>query len=132
MARQALLLICATLLLAGGIYAGWLMTMTFPNAGNWLGGNRPVDTVVMANLTQELSLTAAQAEKIKPIVTSACASLRMLSEEGRAQRLEVMDDVNLTIAQDLTSDQRSRLDALATEMQQRPPIKRDMRIVALF
>jgi hypothetical protein len=56
----------------------------------------------------------------------------MLSEERRARRLELMDEVSISIAPDLTADQQRRLQDLQGEWQNHPTVKRDMRIVALY
>jgi len=91
MIKQGFLLAAAAVLFAGGIYFGHVATTQWPGPGHWFAGGRPVDTEVMEKLTAELDLTPGQRQQIAPIVKAACANLRLLSEQNRAQRLEALD-----------------------------------------
>ena len=132
MIKQALLICATALLFAGGIALGHFATTSWPGPGNWFGAGQPVDATVLDKLKSELNLTPAQAAKIAPIISATCENLLLLSEEQRAQRLAIMDDISTTITPQLSPDQQRRLATLESELQHRPPLKRDMRIVALF
>jgi hypothetical protein len=125
-------MIAAAVLFAGGAAAGMFATTSWPGPVSWFGQDEALDGIVLKKLTTELDLTPAQTARIAPIVASACADLRMLSEERRARRLELMDEVSTSIAPELTADQQRRLEDLQAEWQNRPTVKRDMRIVALY
>jgi hypothetical protein len=130
--RRPLLMAASVILFLSGLFAGHFATTAWPGAGNWFGSEKPVDQVVLDKLNTELRLTPAQTARITPIITASCTDLRILSEEGRAQRLAVLDEVGATIAPDLSDDQQRRLESVQAEWQTHPPVKRDQRIVALF
>lgn len=130
--RRTLSIIAGLVLFAGGIFAGIFATTSWPGPESWFGADEALDGIVLKKLDAELNLTPAQTARIAPIVASACADLRMLSEERRTRRLELMDEVSTSIAPELTADQQRRLDELQAEWQSRPTVKRDMRIVALY
>jgi len=130
--RRTLGIIAAALLFTGGILAGLFATTAWPGPASWFGRDEALDGIVLKKLKTELNLTPAQTAQIAPIVASACADLRMLSEERRARRLELMDEVSTSIAPELTTDQQRRLADLQAEWQNQPTVKRDMRIVALY
>jgi hypothetical protein len=119
-------------LFVGGLFAGHFATTAWPGPGDWLGSDKPLEKVVLDKLKSELRLTPGQTLEIEPIIAASCANLRMLSEERRARRLAILDEIGTGIAPDLTDDQRQRLDALEAQWQNRPVVKRDERIVALF
>jgi len=130
--RRALSLIAAALLFAGGIAAGLYATTAWPGPSGWFGPEDAVDGMVLKKLTAQLDLTPKQTAKVAPIVASACTDLRIIGEERRAESLEVMDELSTSIAPELTADQQQRLEGLQSEWQNRPTVKRDMRIVALY
>jgi hypothetical protein len=132
MIKLAVGVVGTVLLFASGIYLGHFATTAWPGPGHWLGSEQPVDTAVLDKLKVELRLSPAQMAQVAPVITEACANLRMISEEHRAERLAVMDEVCTTISQDLSAEQQRQLAALEVELQKKAPVKRDMRIVALF
>ncbi len=129
--KQPLLLAGAVITFLGGLLTGHLATALWPDPQNWFGSDKPVQAVVLNKLTRELALTPAQTNRIAPVIALSCANLRLLSEERRARRLALMDEIGTTIAPDLTPAQRLRLDDLEAEWQNRPS-KHDERIVALY
>jgi hypothetical protein len=120
------------MLFAAGIGAGLFATIAWPGPDAWLSLRQPVETVAMKKLTAQLDLTPDQATKIEPIIHSACQEMLWISQEGRADRLNLMDEVANSIQPDLTPAQQTRLEALQSEMQNRPTTRRDQRIVALY
>jgi len=130
--KQAVLIIAAVFLFAGGIFLGHFATTAWPGPSHWFGSRRALDTVVLEKLQSELDLTPAQTTQAAPIIAAACSNLRLLSEESRASRLALLDEVSTSIAPQLSPDQQHRLEALQAELQKRPQAKRDLRIVALF
>lgn len=130
MARQVLVVVLGALLFAGGIYAGHFATIAWP--GTWAVKEDHLDAVVLDKLKSELHLTPEQTARITPVIAAACTNLQQASEERRAERLAVMDEISTTIAPQLSPDQQKKLNALDLEMQNRVPVKRGMRIVALF
>ena len=130
MLRQAAILVAAAALFAGGIYAGNFATLTWP--GQWFGSHTPLDQAVLGKLKSELDLTPDQVARLTPVITAACADIRLVSEENRAERLAVLDEISTSIAPDLSADQQRKLEALETELRTRPVVKRDLRVVALF
>lgn len=131
MVKQTLLIAGACVVFLGGIFIGHFATSTIrPGTGRWL--DKPVDAVVLEKFRSELHLTPAQTARLAPVIAAACADLRILSEERHAQRLELLDEIAASIAPELNPDQQRRLEALEAERQNRPPAKRDQRIVALF
>jgi hypothetical protein len=132
MMKQALLVAGAAVLYVGGILAGHFATTGWPGPNRWLWAEAPTNMEALNKLKSELDLSPEQAARIAPIVAEACEKMRVASEEHRAQRLELMDEVSTTIWPDLSPNQQKKLEAMETEMQKRIPVKSDMRIVALF
>jgi hypothetical protein len=97
-----------------------------------MGAEMPVEAAVMGKLKTELGLTPKETEQIEPVIAAACTNLRLVSEEQRAERLALMDEIGATIGPDLSPEQQRKLEAMEGELQNRTPVKRDMRIVALF
>jgi hypothetical protein len=122
----------AVVLFGSGIFAGHFATTTWPGPVNWYDPGKPLAGVVLDKLKWQLRLTPAQTAQIAPIVNDACANLRMVSEESRAGRLALLDEVGASIEPDLSAGQEERLEDLQAEWQNRPTIKRDVRIVALY
>jgi hypothetical protein len=69
-------------------------------------------------LDRELDLSAAQLERIEPIVSEACEEYRHMTQEtvGRVGRL--VQETNRRIARELTPAQASRLAELEAERQE--------------
>jgi Spy/CpxP family protein refolding chaperone len=132
MIKQLCLMAGAVVVFAGGIFAGNFAATTWPGPAGWFGANRPLDALILEKMKSELDLTPAQTARIAPIITAACSDLRLVSEERRAQRLALMDEIGASIAPDLSAEQQHRLEALENELQHRQPVKGDMRIVALY
>ena len=132
MIKQPLLMAAGLILFVGGLFAGHFATTAWPGPGNWFGSDKPLQNVVLEKLNSELRLTPAQMAQIAPMITDSCANLRMLSEEGRARRLAILDEIATTIAPELSDDQQRRIESLQAEWQNRPTVKRDQRIVALY
>jgi len=132
MVKQALLLAGAVLVFSGGAFIGLYSTTLWPTPESWLYREDPLDGAVLGKLTTELRLTPEQSARIEPIIQRACADLQLISEEHHAQRLALLDEMSTTITPILTPEQQVRIEALEGEWQTRPPVKRDMRIVALF
>jgi len=132
MMKQALLVAGTVCVFGGGIVVGHFATTGWPGPRHWMGAEMPIDAAVMGKLKRELGLTPGQTERIGPVIAAACANLRMVSEEKRAERLALMDEIGATIAPDLSAEQQRKLAAMEGALQNRTPVKRDMRIVALF
>jgi hypothetical protein len=132
MIKQILVLAGAVILFLGGLVAGNLATTVWPGPGNWFGSGKPLEAEVLDKLKSELHLTPAQTGQIAPIIAASCANLRLLSEESRARRLTVFDEIGVTIAPGLSPGQRRRLEDLEAEWQNRRSVKHDERIVALY
>jgi len=132
MLKQTLLLTGAVIVFLAGLLAGHLATTVWPHPENWFGSGRPLQAVVLEKLKGELRLTPAQTARIAPVIAASCANLRLLSEESRARRLALLDEIGVTIAPDLSSQQRRRLEDLEAEWQNRPSLKHNERIVALY
>jgi len=132
MIKLALVLVGTVCLFSGGLYLGRFATTAWPGPGHWMGAEAPIDTTVLEKLKAELDLTPAQVAQMAPVITAACTNLRLVSEENRAERLALIDEMSATIAPGLSADQQRRLEAMETELQNKTPVKRDMRIVALF
>jgi hypothetical protein len=132
MVKQTLLVVAAAFVFLGGISAGLFATTNWAGPENWFGSEKPLDAVVVEKLKNELQLTPEQTARVSPIISAACANLRFISEERRAQRLALMDEISANIAPELTSGQRRRLEDLDAEWQNRPTVKRDQRIAALY
>jgi hypothetical protein len=132
MVKQSVRVLAGVLLFLAGIGIGDFATTAWPGPSTWLGYDEPVATVVMQKLQKELRLTPDQVARISPIVTASCTELRLISEQRRAQRLEMLDEIGTSIAPYLSADQQSRLDDLEADWQHRPQVKRDQRIVALY
>jgi hypothetical protein len=132
MVKKTTRLLATILIFLGGISIGYLATTAWPNPRAWLGSDDPIDTVVLKKLQRELHLTGKQTTQIAPIITRACTDLRLLAEEGRARRLDLLDEIGTDISPLLSDDQQQRLDTLQSEWQAQPPAKREMRIVALY
>lgn len=132
MLSKTLLLAGAVIVFLGGFLSGRLATTAWPDPLYWFGSGKPLQSVVLDKLQTELRLTPAQTAQIRPIIAGTCANLRLVSEESRAQRLALLDEIGATIAPDLTDTQRHRLEDLEAEWQHRPTVKRDERIVALY
>jgi hypothetical protein len=132
MFKQALVIAGISTLFGAGLLAGIYATTTWPDPGNWIGTRQPVEIEVLGKLTSELALTPEQVGRIQPIIQMACADMREASEEGRAERLAVLDEIGTTISPALNADQQHRIETLEAEWQARTPQKRQMRIVALY
>jgi hypothetical protein len=132
MVKQSIRVVAGVLILLAGIGIGDFATTGWPGPTTWLGYDEPVDSVVMQKLQKELRLGPDQTARIGPIVTASCAELRLISEQRRAERLEMLDEIGTSIAPYLSADQQSRLDDLEAGWQHRPQVKRDQRIVALY
>jgi hypothetical protein len=130
--RQTLLLAGGVIVFLGGVVLGNLLTAAWGGPGNWFGSEKPLQAAVLDKLKNELRLTPVQTARIGPIIAVSCADLRLVSEQSRARRLEVLDEIGATIGPELNDDQRRRLEDLEAEWQKRPQAKRDERIVALF
>jgi hypothetical protein len=130
--KQTFLRVAAVSIFLGGLFIGHVAATAWPGPGEWFGANRPLDAVVLDKMKSELRLTPAQTVRIAPVITAACSDMRLLSEERRAGRLALLDEVSASIAPELTPDQQRRLDAVQAEWQKRPSAKRDQRIVSLF
>jgi hypothetical protein len=129
--KQPLLLAAAVIIFLAGLIAGRLAAPLWRGPQYWFSSGKPVESVVLAKLQRELQLTPAQTERIAPFIALSCAKLRLLSEESRARRLALMDEIGATIAPDLTTTQRRRLEELEAEWQKRPS-KHEERVVAMY
>ena len=132
MLKQAALIVFGFAVFGGGLMIGHFATTQWPGPRSWFGVEAPVDAVALEKLKDELHLTPAQEARVAPVITAACTDLRLLSEENRARRLEMLDDITATIAPDLTPDQQRRLEQFQEESRDHTGVKRDQRIVALF
>ena len=134
MFKQGFLVICAAVVVfGGGLLIGHFATTKWPGPAKWIGADEPVDSVVLGKLKNELHLTPEQTARLTPVITAACSDLRLLSEERRARKLELLDDISTTIAPELTPDQQRRLDAEEAEWQKpRTGEAQPASIVALF
>ncbi|HEX4086821.1 MAG TPA: hypothetical protein VHY22_18045 [Chthoniobacteraceae bacterium] len=132
MLKQAAFILFGIAVFGGGLLIGHFATTQWPGSGSWFGAEKPVDAVALQKLKDELHLTPAQAARIAPVITAACTDLRLLSEERRARRLELLDDISATIAPELTADQQRHLEQFEAESRDHTGSKRDQRIVALF
>jgi len=132
MLKQGFFAAAALFVFAGGLYFGHFATTAWPGPAHWLGTSRPLEAVVLDKLKTELRLTPEQTAKIAPVIAAACSDMRLVSEQHRAQRLALLDEAAATIAPELNPAQQQRLQAMEAELQNRQPVKRDLRIVALY
>jgi len=132
MVKQGLMGVAALALFGGGIMMGHYAATQWPGPRSWMALDQPLDAATLDKLRCELELTPAQEKRLAPVITAACTDLRLLSEENRARKLDLLDEISATIAPDLTPDQKRMLEAYEEESRAHTPVKRDPRIVALF
>ncbi|MCC6356886.1 MAG: hypothetical protein IT577_23620 [Verrucomicrobiae bacterium] len=74
---------------------------------------------VMQRMESELKLTAAQSEKIRPIVEHAGEQFRGLQVLAMARIRRILQDVDHKVSEHLTAEQRTQLNRLVQERQER-------------
>jgi len=94
-------------------------------APRWFGHGRPPahsqfgGLHLMDRLSEQLELTAAQKEKIAPIVAHAEMETRRLRRESAQSFHAVMERANTEIAAELTPEQRTKLDDMRKRFRER-------------
>jgi Spy/CpxP family protein refolding chaperone len=73
----------------------------------------------MQRLTDQLDLTDAQREKIKPIVQKAGADLRRLSTDSQHETRDILTAMHDQVAALLTPEQNKKFDEIRLQMQKR-------------
>jgi len=132
MIKLTVLCMAAVVLFGAGIWTGWLAVFVWPAKQSFLKQDQHLETRVLEKLKSELKLDPSQVARVTPIVNAACNDFRMLAEERKARRLEILDEISTTIAPDLNSDQQKRLEALEEEWRLHRSQKDSQRVVALF
>lgn len=74
---------------------------------------------LMRQFTQNIKLTNAQKEKVRPLVNRAAEDLQRLRRENLENTVRVMERMYTDVAAWLTVEQRGQLDAMRTKMQEK-------------
>jgi Spy/CpxP family protein refolding chaperone len=82
---------------------------------------------IIRQITQRLSLTAEQKEKIRPIVTRAGEDLQRLRRENLQDTTRVMERMYADVSATLTPEQRVELEEMRRKMQERVENERKKR-----
>jgi len=82
---------------------------------------------LLRQLTQRLNLTPDQREKVRPLVNRASEDFLRLRQENLADNARVTERMYADVAAQLTPAQRSRLETMRDEMQERVQAERKRR-----
>jgi Spy/CpxP family protein refolding chaperone len=98
--------------LLGARYGRQIFPRTRPSGGNY-------SQQLMQRFSEQLSLTADQAEKIRPIVERAQVENQRLRRENVQQMTKVMDEMHTQISEILTPEQRVKMEELRKRFRER-------------
>jgi hypothetical protein len=87
----------------------------------------PLTPTLMRQLTQKLNLTPDQRDKVRPLVNRASEDFLRLRQENLADNARVTERMYADVSAQLTPAQRSQLETMREEMQQRVQAERKRR-----
>lgn len=87
----------------------------------------PLTPTLMRQLTQKLTLTPDQRDKVRPLVNRASEDFLRLRQENLADNARVTERMYADVSAQLTPAQRSQLETMLVEMQQRVQAERKRR-----
>jgi len=88
----------------------------------------PLTPTLMRQLTQKLNLTPDQRDKVRPLVNRASEDFLRLRQENLADNARVTERMYADVSAQLTPAQRSQLETMREEMQQRVQAERKRRV----
>jgi len=115
--RLKVIFIFTGVFVAGAVCGGPLVGRFLrPDRPEWRRGMRPQ---VLERLEEDLSLTAAQKEKVRPVVMRAQEEMQRLRRENVRNLAVVMDRMHTEISAELTPEQRVKLEDMRKRFRER-------------